>query len=175
MISNLIFLLLVSLLPKETRKITYVDCFEFEETPTINAFNRFPDATPQDMESLYRIAWAEAGINGEMGMKFVVWNIEKRMEHPSWKGMSILSIVKQRNQFHGYKSKYYRGTIPEEAYRAVRKAMEEPNPLPYGYVYYWNPKKSTSSWFRYRVAYPQQHKKIMIGDHEFFPDPNLKI
>ena len=169
---NLIFTIFLSFNSGKVERV-YMDFFTFEPI-TIDAFNRFPEASQKDMEALYRLAYAEAGIDGKEGIKGVVWSIERRMQHPQWKGMSIYEIASQKGQFDGFESKYYNvNTIPPIALEAVREAMAEKNKLPKEYVYFCNPKASTCGWFFDNIQTPQQDKKIVIGRHEFYPDPNL--
>ena len=156
--------------------IHYVDFFTFEPI-TVDAFNRFPEASTKDLEALYRIAYAEAGIDGKEGMKAVVWSIENRMQHPSWKGMGIFDIASQKGQFDGYQSKYYNiDTIPQIALEAVREAMAEKNTLKHSkfhYVYFNNAAASTCGWYFDTIQKPQQDYKITIGRHDYYPCPNF--
>lgn len=150
-----------------------------QEDIFVDAYGRFPEASQKDMEALYRLAYAEAGIDGKEGVKGVVWSLERRMQHPQWKGMSIYEIASEKLKsgiyaFNGFQSKHYNiDTLPDFALEGVREAMAEENKLPYGYVFFWNPVPSTDDWFNKNVAEPQQEKKIVIGRHEFYPDPRL--
>lgn len=152
---------------------TYNGYFTFEEVPTVLASNRL-SMTSWEYESLVRLAYAEGGINGSKGVKMIVWAIERRLQHPSWSNLSIFEVVSQPGQFNGYQSEHYnRKEIPKNIYRWVDEALTQPNIIPPGYVYFWNPDASSCKWFKNNISLPQQDKKIVYMDHEFFPDPNL--
>jgi len=150
---------------------TYVGCFEGEVL--VDAYGRFPGATAKDLEALYKIAYAEAGIDGKKGMKAVVWSIERRTQHRQWKGMSLFDIISQAGQFDGYESKYYNSDLPKEVFKAVREAMRDKNEIPRNYVYFCNPKASTCGWFFDVIIEPQREKVIRIGRHDYYPDPKI--
>lgn len=148
----------------------YVSCID-----TVTVFARFPNLSSGALDSLVRLSYAEAGIDGTEGVKAVVWALERRMEHSTWRDKSLSEIISQPGQFDGYQSKHYNSDIPEWVYQAVYDAITQPNELPQEYVYFWNPDWSTCSWYYQNIALPGNDRKIIIGRHHFLPDPKYNL
>lgn len=82
--------------------VPLVNTVEAEESPTEAVEEKEPHYTAEEVEVLAKMLWGEArGVKSTTEQAAVIWCVLNRVDHSSYPD-TIVGVVTQKSQFHGY-------------------------------------------------------------------------
>ena len=117
------------------------------------------EATPEELELMAKVIYAEARGAPELGQLAVAWVIVNRVRDPGFPD-TITEVIYQPGQFLPVESGLPE-TVPARFVELAKRAFAEEDP-PFGAVFFYNPDKTTRPDF-----WATRTKLVKIGNHVF--------